>query len=126
MLSSTVPACGSTLSGTPPGRTNPQSGEIPSNLQNLKLNNLDFSGIAMFILPLVVFLVGVVWFYFKYSKIKSPGDGCDRSIDKLKWTLMSTCRPRSRIQRDEILGRDLTCLASSMNQSQVEVRLRED
>ncbi|MED6208484.1 Serine/threonine-protein kinase hsl1 [Stylosanthes scabra] len=39
---------------------------------------------AMFIVATLVFVVGVVWFYFKYKSFKNA-----RSIDKSKWTLMS-------------------------------------
>jgi len=40
---------------------------------------------AIFVLALLVFLVGVVWFYFRYQNFKDS----KRAIDKSKWTLMS-------------------------------------
>ncbi|KAL5054184.1 hypothetical protein RYX36_034866 [Vicia faba] len=110
------------------------SGKIPHGLQNLKLNQLNFSynrllgelppqlakemykssflgnpglcgdlkGLcdgrnevknlgyvwllrAIFLLAVLVFLVGVVWFYFRYKNFKEA----KRAIDKSKWTLMS-------------------------------------
>ncbi|KAL5576676.1 hypothetical protein UlMin_018375 [Ulmus minor] len=39
---------------------------------------------SIFILATLVFIVGVVWFYFKYRNFKNA-----RAIDKSKWTLMS-------------------------------------
>ncbi|XP_004485839.1 uncharacterized protein [Cicer arietinum] len=39
---------------------------------------------TIFIVATLVFIFGVVWFYFKYMNIKNA-----RSIDKTKWTLMS-------------------------------------
>ncbi|CAL1372836.1 unnamed protein product [Linum trigynum] len=55
-----------------------------------KRNNQDYAWLlrSIFILAVIIFLVGVVWFYFRYRNIKSPGGG-GRSIDKSKWTLMS-------------------------------------
>lgn len=40
---------------------------------------------CIFILAGLVFVVGVVWFYFKYKTFKKA----NRAIDKSKWTLMS-------------------------------------
>ncbi|XP_027359159.1 receptor-like protein kinase HSL1 [Abrus precatorius] len=40
---------------------------------------------TIFIVATLVFVVGVVWFYFKYRNFKNAR----RSIDKSKWTLMS-------------------------------------
>ncbi|XP_010549355.1 PREDICTED: receptor-like protein kinase HSL1 [Tarenaya hassleriana] len=39
---------------------------------------------SIFILAALVFLVGIVWFYFKYKTFKES-----RSVEKSKWTLMS-------------------------------------
>ncbi|XWS12596.1 hypothetical protein CRYUN_Cryun37aG0103700 [Craigia yunnanensis] len=39
---------------------------------------------SIFVLAALVFVVGVVWFYFKYRSYKKA-----RTIDKSKWTLMS-------------------------------------
>ncbi|XP_022720444.1 receptor-like protein kinase HSL1 [Durio zibethinus] len=39
---------------------------------------------SIFVLAALVFVVGVVWFYFKYRSYKKA-----RAIDKSKWTLMS-------------------------------------
>ncbi|KAK7327831.1 hypothetical protein VNO77_21924 [Canavalia gladiata] len=40
---------------------------------------------TIFVVATLVFVVGVVWFYFKYRNFKNAR----RSIDKSKWTLMS-------------------------------------
>ncbi|XVF40436.1 hypothetical protein PTKIN_Ptkin01aG0113500 [Pterospermum kingtungense] len=39
---------------------------------------------SIFVLAALVFVVGVVWFYFKYRSYKKA-----RDVDKSKWTLMS-------------------------------------
>ncbi|KAF7803405.1 receptor-like protein kinase HSL1 [Senna tora] len=53
---------------------------------------------TIFIVATVVFVVGVVWFYFKYRNFKKA----KRSIDKSKWTLMSF--HKLGFSEDEILN----------------------
>ncbi|QHN81004.1 hypothetical protein S83_068947 [Arachis hypogaea] len=52
---------------------------------------------TMFIVAILVFVVGVVWFYFKYKGFKNA-----RAIDKSKWTLMSF--HKLGFDEDEILN----------------------
>ncbi|KAG4384225.1 hypothetical protein GLYMA_13G235000v4 [Glycine max] len=53
---------------------------------------------AIFIVASLVFVVGVVWFYFRYRNFKNAG----RSVDKSKWTLMSF--HKLGFSEDEILN----------------------
>ncbi|CAJ1961774.1 unnamed protein product [Sphenostylis stenocarpa] len=53
---------------------------------------------AIFIVATLVFVIGVVWFYFRYRNFKNAG----RSVDKSKWTLMSF--HKLGFSEDEILN----------------------
>ncbi|XP_020230888.1 receptor-like protein kinase HSL1 [Cajanus cajan] len=53
---------------------------------------------TIFIVASLVFVVGVVWFYFRYRNFKNAG----RSADKSKWTLMSF--HKLGFSEDEILN----------------------
>ncbi|KAL2341842.1 hypothetical protein Fmac_009782 [Flemingia macrophylla] len=53
---------------------------------------------TIFIVASLVFVVGVVWFYFRYRNFKNAG----RSADKSKWTLMSF--HKLGFNEDEILN----------------------
>lgn len=53
---------------------------------------------TIFIVATLVFVIGVVWFYFKYRNFKNAGS----SVDKSRWTLMSF--HKLGFSEDEILN----------------------